>query len=142
MIAATPFHAAALAAIHAAAFPPAETWDAAALAGLLATPGAVALLDARGGFVLARQAGGEAEVLTIAVAPAARRQGVARALLAAMCAACDGPVFLEVAEDNLPATRLYAEAGFALCGRRRDYYGARRDALVLRREACGLTCAG
>ncbi len=70
VIAVTALHAAALAAIHAAAFPPGERWDAAAFAGLLATPGTFGLLDERGGFVLARQAGGEAELLTLAVLPA------------------------------------------------------------------------
>jgi ribosomal-protein-alanine N-acetyltransferase len=45
-------------------------------------------------------------------------------------------MFLEVAEDNLAARALYDGAGFAVAGRRRDYYGhadgSRSDALVLR----------
>jgi ribosomal-protein-alanine N-acetyltransferase len=79
-------------------------------------------------------AGGEAEILTLAVAPSSRRQGIARALVAAVVAeVADVPVFLEVAADNEPAQVLYTDAGFTACGRRRDYYGPGRDAIVLRR---------
>ena len=134
MITATPLHAPVLAAIHEAAFPPGERWDAAAFASLLQTPGASALLDERGGFVLTRHAGGEAELLTIAVEPGLRRQGVGRTLLAAALAASDGPMFLEVASDNAAAATLYRSLGFVGCGHRRDYYGPGRDALVLRRD--------
>ena len=134
MIPATPAHIPAMAAIHAAAFPPGQRWDAAALASLLDMPGTFGWLDPRGGLVLARCAGGEAEILTLAVAPELRRQGVARALLGGVLAAtAPAPVFLEVAADNHPALALYAATGFAACGRRRAYYGAGRDALVLRR---------
>jgi ribosomal-protein-alanine N-acetyltransferase len=83
---------------------------------------------------MARSAGGEAEILTLAVAPPSRRQGIARALVAAVVAAVpDIPVFLEVAADNGPAQCLYREAGFTACGQRRGYYGPGRDAIVLRR---------
>ncbi len=132
MIAVTPFHADALATIHAGAFPPGERWDAAAFTGLLATPGTFGLMDGRGGFVLVRQAGDEAELLTIAVLPQARRHGIARSLLAAVLSRVPGPVFLEVAADNMAALAVYADAGFKPCGRRRDYYGTGRDAVVLR----------
>ena len=128
-------HAAVLAAIHGDAFPPGERWGAPAFASLLATPGAFGLLHEGGGFILLRQAGGEAEVLTIAVAPAFRRRGFARALLMAAVARVDGPVFLEVAADNAAALGLYRNSGFILCGQRRDYYGLGCDALVLRRDA-------
>ena len=131
----TPCHAALLAEIHAAAFPPGERWDAAAMAGLLAMPGAFGLLDDRGGFVLARAAGGEAELLTVAVAPPVRRHGVGRALVAGVLDRLGGPVFLEVAADNQAARGLYGDAGFVACGRRQDYYGPGRDALVLRHGA-------
>ena len=134
MIAVTVAHADLLAWIHERSFPPSERWDAAAFAELLRTPGAFGVLDGRGGFVLARQAGGEAEVLTLAVEPAARRLGVGRALMAALAGGFSGPVFLEVADDNEAALGLYASAGFVECGRRRGYYGPFRDALVLRRD--------
>jgi ribosomal-protein-alanine N-acetyltransferase len=47
-------------------------------------------------------------------------------------------VFLEVDEDNVPARKLYARAGFLQVGRRPGYYAQGRDkaatALVLRRD--------
>ncbi len=140
MIDASPFHAESLAAIHAAAFPPGERWDASAMAGLLAMPGAFGLLDARGGMLLARSAGGEAEILTLAVVSHARRRGLARALLdRALAMLGDVPLFLEVSPGNAAALALYGAAGFKPCGRRRDYYGAGQDALLLRRQPRRIT---
>jgi len=124
-----------LAEIHAAAFPPAEAWDAAAIATLLATPGTGALLLGREGMALLRVAADEAEILTLAVRPESRRRGAGRALLdAAMeaaAAAGAARMLLEVAEDNAAARALYAAAGFAPAGRRPRYYPDGRDALVL-----------
>lgn len=124
-----------MAAIHASAFPPAEAWNAAAIAGLLATPGCFA--HHRGGaFILARVAADEAEVLTLATAPAARRQGLARALLdqAAATAIAMGAetMWLEVAEINLPALGLYSSLGFETSGRRPGYYANNVSALILK----------
>lgn len=136
MIAAEPLHAAALAAIHGAAFPPGERWGADAMALQLALPGAFGWLDPAGGLVLARIAADEAEVLTLAVLPGLRGRGIGRALLdRAMATAAGrgaGAMFLEVGEGNAPARALYAAAGFAEVGRRRRYYRGGADALVLR----------
>ena len=133
---ATPAHAAALAAIHAAAFPPGERWGPDAMALQLAQPGGFGFVAPAGGLVLARVAADEAEVLTLGVAPGARRAGLGRLLLrAAMAgAASRGAVsmVLEVAAGNAPAQALYAAAGFAAVGRRRRYYPNGADALVLR----------
>jgi ribosomal-protein-alanine N-acetyltransferase len=130
--------AAALAALHAVAFPPGERWDAAAIGGLLAMPGAFGLVLPGAGFVLARVAADEAEILTLAVAPDARRQGHGGALLAAAMAqaAARGAaaMFLDVGAGNGAARALYAAAGFAEVGRRRRYYPDGADALVLRRS--------
>lgn len=124
----------ALAALHARAFDAAPPpWSAEEFAALLAHPGA-RLLTAPGGFALLRHAGGEAELLTLAVALERRRQGIARALLArALAATAPDPVFLEVAAANAAARALYAAAGFTEVGRRPGYYGPGADALVLRR---------
>ena len=141
MIAASPGDAPDLAALHAAAFPPAERWDAAAIRVLLELPGGFGLLQPGAGFVLARVAADEAEILTLAVAPAARRLGHGGALLAGAMAAAVArgavAMFLEVAEPNAAARALYAAAGFAEAGRRRRYYPDGADALVLRRELIG-----
>jgi ribosomal-protein-alanine N-acetyltransferase len=94
------------------------------------------------GFILSRLAGGEAEILSVAVASARRGRGLARALLNLHLRRLAGlganAVFLEVDEDNDPARRLYRRAGFREVGRRAGYYQQGRDhaatALVLRRD--------
>ena len=133
-----PAHAAALAAIHSAAFPPGERWGRDAMALQMELPGVFALIDPRGGMVMARVAADEAEILTLAVLPEQRRQGLGRALLAeaAMLAAGHGAVamFLEVALRNSAARGLYEAMGFTRVGQRRRYYADGDDALVLRQE--------
>lgn len=126
-----------LAALHAACF--SDAWDAAAIAALLAGPGAFTFHTADG-FVLARVAGGEAEILTLAVTPQARGRGLGRALLQAAidrAAELDAEaVYLEVGADNPHALALYAGLGFAKVGIRKGYYAPAisrdGDALVLR----------
>jgi ribosomal-protein-alanine N-acetyltransferase len=129
--------AATLAALHGAAFPPKETWGPDALQLMLEMPGSFALVQDGEGFVLARTAADEAEILTLAVVPAARRRGVGGTLLAGAMAAARGrgatAMFLEVAEGNAAACALYAAGGFMLVGRRSRYYPDGGDALVLRR---------
>lgn len=128
--------AARLAALHAAAF--LEPWDAAAFHALLGQAGVFAV-EAPDGFILMRAVADEAEILTLAVCPQARRRGLGGRLVGegAVEAAARGAVrlFLEVAADNAPARALYARAGFAEAGRRPGYYarpdGGRQDALLL-----------
>ncbi len=126
----------ALAAIHAAAFAADEAWGEDAISLQLALPGAFGFLDERGGMLLARVTLDEAEILTLAVAPHARRQGIARLLLEAACKETQlrggRTIFLEVAEGNVPARQLYARFGFFEVGRRPRYYPNLADALVLR----------
>ncbi len=126
----------ALSAIHRAAFPPREVWGGDAIALQLVMPGTFGLVEVRGGMLLARVAADEAEVLTLAVLPALRRQGLGRALLQAAMAEARrrgaAAMTLEVAVDNVPARDLYQRAGFTQVGRRRRYYASGADALVLR----------
>ncbi len=141
---ATPAFAHALAAIHAAAFPLGERWGADALSLQLGLPGAFGLVDEVGGFVLARVAADEAEILTLAVAPPARRQGRARRLLGAAVTEAGRrgarSMVLEVSVRNEAARALYARAGFAEVGRRPRYYAGGVDALILRAPVpCGST---
>ena len=138
--------AAALAKAHARSFAP--PWSAEDIAALLAAPGGYAIMISDGdgaapvrGFLLARAIAGEAEILTLAVDPSHRRQGLARALLEASVATAVSAgaeaMFLEVAADNAAAVGLYLSAGFERVGSRRGYYArpgeAAVDALVLRR---------
>jgi len=125
-----------LAAIHHAVFPPREAWSVDAMALQLALPGSFGLLEPQGGLLLARVAADEAEVLTLAVLPGLRRQGLGRALLQASMAEAHrrgaAALLLEVAVDNAAARRLYDGAGFTPVGRRKRYYADGSDALVLR----------
>jgi ribosomal-protein-alanine N-acetyltransferase len=128
--------AGALAALHAEAFD--APWNAAAFAALLDQPGVFGVREA-GGFILCRTVLDEAEILTLAVRPDARRAGLASRLVeaAAGLAARGGAerLFLEVAEDNAAARALYDRLGFIQTGRRRGYYaraaGRPSDALLL-----------
>ena len=140
LIAASAADAPALAAIHATAFPPGASWSAGTLTTLLAMEGVLGL-HALGGFILARRVLDEAEILTLAVLPEHRQQGLGQALVetAALVVATGGAkvMFLEVAEDNAPAMALYTKAGFARAGLRRNYYAPGRHAWLLRRSLEG-----
>ena len=126
-----------LADLHAGAF--ADPWSSVAIADLLASPGAFAF-HLQEGFVLARVAGDEAEILTLAVDPKARGRGLGRALLqeAARHAALLGAqaMFLEVGIDNPAALALYAGLGFVRAGQRKAYFpaghAAGQDALIMK----------
>jgi ribosomal-protein-alanine N-acetyltransferase len=95
-----------------------------------------------GGFVLARAAAGEAEILTIGVDQRFGRSGLGwRLMLAALREAKmrgAEDVFLEVDQENTAACGLYVKLGFAKVGERKAYYasagGSRSTALVMRRD--------
>ncbi|MFD2174653.1 GNAT family N-acetyltransferase [Rhodobacter lacus] len=128
----------ALAALHALCFSTPRPWSAAEFAELLASAPCF-LLTEPGGFLLGRVIADEAELLTLAVDPGARRQGKAARLMAqfAQAARARGAAtaFLEVAAGNSPARALYAATGWQEAGRRKRYYhapdGTTDDALVL-----------
>lgn len=116
---------AALARTHRAANRLDRAWSASEFAGLLAAAGTILAGDAES-FVLGRVTLDEAEVLTLATAPAVQRQGRARAALAAFARAAQARgavrLFLEVAQDNAAARALYGAAGFREIGRRPRYF--------------------
>lgn len=129
-----------MAAIHAASFTHPRPWSETEIAGFLASP-LCFLLTEPGGFLIGRAVAGEAELLTIAVAPNARRKGAGARLVAGFLeqATARGAdtAFLEVAADNAAAQTLYSRMGFAETGRRRRYYatatGAGVDAILMAR---------
>ena len=98
--------------------------------------------EAPAGFVLARLAAGESEILTIAVARTWRRHGLGRELMEAVLRHLHGEraeeLFLEVDETNQPAIALYRRLGFQEVARRPAYYdkpgAASTAALVMRRD--------
>ena len=85
------------------------------------------------GFVLAQcPVAGEAEILTVAVDPSARRQGVGRRLLRAVLEAMPGRIWLEVRRSSTAAQRLYQQLGFVEIGLRRGYYSSPiEDAVIM-----------
>jgi len=101
----------------------------------------VFLIQEPEGFAMGLVVAEDAELLTLAVRPRARRRGIARRLLGQFevtARAQDAhAAVLEVAADNQAACALYRNAGYREVGRRPSYYrtpeGTRIDALVLRR---------
>jgi len=83
-------------------------------------------------FIVTRKlAPGENEILNLAVAPIARRSGVARALLAHALQASPGAWFLEVRQSNQAAIRLYESTGFRPSGSRSGYYQDSPEAAIV-----------
>lgn len=129
-----------MARIHAACFETPRPWNVREFTELSDAPGTFLCLAPQG-FLWGRVVLDEAELLTLAVDPGARRQGIGAALTRDFLrrAADRGATrsFLEVAADNFAAQSLYAALGFSASGTRRNYYaspdGKKRDALVLTR---------
>ncbi len=119
---------------------PARAWTQREFEDLLGQPN-VFLCELEHGFALGRAAGPEAELLTLAVDPSHRREGIGAKLLAGFeeTSASRGvaEVFLEVAENNSPARALYRRAEYDEVGKRAGYYpgssGAEVDAIVMRK---------
>lgn len=140
---ASPEDAGDLARLHAAAFD--DGWSPGDFATWLARPEALcAVGEGEGGavaFGLALAAGADAELLTIATGPAARKAGWGRRIFLALDAEALNRGLerwvLEVARNNLPAIGLYKSAGFVEIGVRKAYYRTRDglvDALVMSRK--------
>jgi ribosomal-protein-alanine N-acetyltransferase len=139
---ARPKDAAAMAALHATSFH--RGWSDGEFQNMLNDRAVVAhramIGSSLAGFIISRMAACEAEILSVAVAPSARGQGLAGRMLHLHLRRLAGlgvrSVFLEVGEDNDPAVRLYASAGFEEVARREAYYpntaGRGTTALVLR----------
>jgi len=126
-----------MAAIHATCFTTPRPWLALEISAILDSPYTFLLAQPRA-FLIGRAVAGEAELLTLAVAPDARRQGTARALVARFLAESQArnatDAFLEVAADNAPAIALYRATGFTQTGLRRAYYANGTDAIIMSRR--------
>ncbi len=125
-----------MAAIHAACF--AKAWSPNEIGQFVTAPGCLSLIvstapeRAAQGFVVVRSAGDEAEILTVAVDPSHRRNGLGRALFAAAIASLRAAgakrLFLEVEAGNESARGLYQSLGAVAVGRRPRYYDHGADA--------------
>lgn len=135
-----PLDARVLAALHRDCFE--RPWDEAAMAELASAPGTLCLIGSVGdgtssvvgGLLIARKADDEAEILTFGVVPSCRNQGLGRALLQTaverLRASGAKRLFLEVADGNEAALRLYRSCGAAPVGRRQGYYAHGADAAI------------
>lgn len=91
------------------------------------------------GYVGSQSVLGEADMMNLAVREDARRQGIAGALVSALCAQLKKngvqSLTLEVRASNQAAAALYESLGFTQIGLRPNYYyHPREDARILRKE--------
>ena len=120
-----------------------DPWSEKSIASELENPLSVWLVAVDGGqligYVGSQTVLGETDMMNLAVAPDARRQGTGRALVLALVDALtekgSHSLMLEVRVSNTPAQKLYESLGFSQVGRRPKYYvNPREDALILRKE--------
>jgi ribosomal-protein-alanine N-acetyltransferase len=123
-----------------------EGWTRSQCAGIMPLSGVILMLaeDESGeicGFSLLRTVADEAELLLLAVSPAAQRRGIGGSLLDHFIEhgrrSGVRRLHLEVRDGN-PAVAMYQAFGFKAEGRRRKYYsgddGSQHDALTMARE--------
>lgn len=95
------------------------------------------IIASQNGFIVWRATLDEAELITIGVAPDARRTGIAAAMIGIMEGELKKSgvktVFLEVAENNMPARHLYEQNGYFQIGVRPKYYDG-VDAIMMKKE--------
>ena len=121
----------------------ADPWSQQSIALELHNPLSLWLVAQQGqtllGYVGSQTCLDETDMMNIAVSPAFRRQGVARALIEALVSALrqrgSRQLTLEVRASNGPARQLYESLGFLQVGLRKNYYrNPKEDALILRKE--------
>lgn len=135
-------HIAAIAALETLCF--SDPWSEAAIMPELENPLSLWLVaeTADGGvlgYVGSQRVPPEADMMNIAVAPEARRQGIAEALVTALVSALKeehvASLTLEVRVSNAPARALYEKLGFVPVGLRKNYYfHPKEDACILRKD--------
>lgn len=134
-------HVAPIAALEQQCF--SDPWSEAAIAPELENPLSLWLVAEQGdtllGYVGSQSVPPEADMMNLAVAPEARRQGIAEALVHALEAALREKgmesLTLEVRVSNLPARTLYEKLGFEPVGLRKNYYfHPKEDACILRKD--------
>lgn len=95
------------------------------------------IIASQHGFVVWRVVADEAEIITIGVHPDARKSGIASAMLTLVendvMKRGGKKLFLEVAENNIAAIKLYTTNGFKQIGVRPKYYDG-IDALLMEKS--------
>lgn len=130
-----------LAALHARCFTTPRPYKASEFETTLRGTG-VFLITRPNAFLMGRVIVDEVELLTLAVDPDHRRQGIAANMLGEFIGTSDRlgarTAFLDVAANNPAAQTLYETFGFVETDRRRDYYrkpdGSRLDAILMMRD--------
>lgn len=128
-----------LADLHRQVFKTPRPWSIIEFQDLLAKDN-ILFLHRDSGFAIARVAGPEVELLTLAVAPKSQRLGIGKSLLREVILSAQRrgaeEVILEVSDQNTAAKALYLAEGFTTVGHRKDYYqaptGARITAIVMK----------
>lgn len=98
--------------------------------------------DIVAGYIGSQTVLGEGDMMNLAVSPDYRRKGIGEGLVNALVAALSEKgatrrLALEVRASNTPAIALYEKLGFAVAGRRPNYYrNPKEDALIMRKEWC------
>ena len=123
-------------------FEPAFQFSRRAMRGFAETRGSVTVLaEAEGeitGFCIAQLEAQTGYVVTLDVAPAWRRRGLAHRLMAEVeakvGAAGGGGMALHVFKENIAAIRFYEGIGYGRIGMAEDFYGRGLDALVYRKR--------
>lgn len=123
-----------LANLHAKCFPN-KPWSANDFADLKKS--GCEIIASQNGFIVWRTVADEAEIISVGVAPDARRAGIAAAMLGIMENELKKNgiknIFLEVAENNHPARQLYKNNGYNEIGVRPKYYDG-IDAIMMKKE--------
>ena len=95
------------------------------------------IIASQNGFIVYRPILDEAEIITIGVHPDARNTGIASAMLGIIEGELKKSgiksIFLEVAENNIPARRLYESNGYKQIGIRTKYYDG-IDAIMMKKD--------
>lgn len=95
------------------------------------------VIASENGFIVWRVVADEAEIITIGVRPNARKTGIAAAMLGIaegeIKKANANRIFLEVAENNIPARKLYEKYGYKSVGIRPKYYDG-IDAIIMEKQ--------
>lgn len=135
-------HISEIAALEAASF--SAPWDEVSIRGELDNPLALWLIaeDEKGsvlGYVGSQSCFEDADILNVAVAPEARRRGIAESLMLELerCLLPKGveKITLEVRASNAPAIALYRKIAYQQVGIRKNYYEKpREDALILQKS--------
>ena len=126
--------------IHHAAFE--QGWSANDITEMFSIAGTeialAQIVDEAVGFAMIRSIADQAELLTIATLPSHRRKNVAMTLLKNSFTKAQNlgatRLFLEVAQSNSSAHKLYIKLGFSETGRRKAYYANGDDAIIMARS--------